>query len=112
MGPDSGNVIKIDRLSPGDLDSQLHVNGLTWLDSELASGTDPGARVRVSATRFERQFGEAIKKLAEQLRGLGLAEEEGGQIRMPARFMDNSTNENHRTLTNRSWAPRCSRSEI
>ena len=70
-GRDSGRLIKIERLSDGDLDTQVNLNGVTWLDREIESGASVDAPARIGATRFERQFAEALKARAEHLRGLG-----------------------------------------
>lgn len=88
MGRDSSTVIKVERLSAVDLDAQIQENGITWLDRELAAGAPVGAPVRAGATRFERQWVDAIRRRAEHLRDLGLAEESDGHLRARARFID------------------------
>jgi type IV secretory pathway VirD2 relaxase len=87
-GRDSGAILKVERHSALDVDRQVHVNGVTWLDQELARGIDPGQPARLGATRFERQLAAALKGRAERLRDLDLASEEHGQWRVRAGFVD------------------------
>ena len=84
---DSGSVLKVERHSLEDLDAQVGLNGVTWLDQELARGTDPESPARVGATRFERQVSTALKARAQRLRQMQLAEE-GEPIRVRAGFLD------------------------
>jgi type IV secretory pathway VirD2 relaxase len=85
---DQGAIIKIERLSAGDLDTQIHENGVTWLDREIAAGAEIGAPPRIGATPFERQIVQAIKDRGQHLKSLGLAEDVSGQLRTKARFID------------------------
>ena len=88
IGRDSGNLIKIERLSREDLECQVKENGVTWLDRELERGASCDGAVRMGASRFERQLAGALKDRAEHLRSLGLTEEIEGRTRVKARFLD------------------------
>jgi len=88
VGRDSGTVTKVERLSVGDLDTQVTENGVTWLDHAIADGADVSGAPRIGASRFERQLAGAIKHRAEHLKSLGLADESEGQIRARGRFLD------------------------
>jgi hypothetical protein len=85
---DSGAILKVERHSLLDVDRQVHLNGVTWLDQELSRGIDPNQPSRVGATRFERQLTLALKERAARLRELDLAFEEHGQWRARALFLD------------------------
>jgi type IV secretory pathway VirD2 relaxase len=87
-GRDSGAMLKVERHSLLDVDRQVQVNGVTWLDQELARGVDPRQPARVGATRFERQLTVALKERAARLQVLDLAFEEHGQWRARAGFLD------------------------
>jgi type IV secretory pathway VirD2 relaxase len=84
----SGANIKVERLSAGDLDTQIHENGVTWLDREINAGAEIGAPPRIGATPFERQIAQALKDRGQHLKSLGLAEDLNGQLRTKARFID------------------------
>jgi type IV secretory pathway VirD2 relaxase len=85
---DSGAILKVERHSLLDVERQVHLNGVTWLDQELSRGIDPNQPSRVGATRFERQLTLALKERAARLRELDLAFEEHGQWRARAGFLD------------------------
>jgi hypothetical protein len=87
-GRDSGAILKVERHSLLDVDRQVQLNGVTWLDQELARGIDPKQPARVGATRFERQLASALKERAARLRDLNLAFEQHGQWRARAGFLD------------------------
>ena len=70
-GRDSGSILKVERHSVLDLDRQVQVNGVTWLDQELARGSRSQSAARVGATRFERQLAAALKERAARLRRSG-----------------------------------------
>jgi hypothetical protein len=65
----------------------VSLNGVTWLDQELARGADPEKPVRVGATRFERQASIALKARAQRLRQMGLAQE-GEPLKLRSGFLD------------------------
>jgi hypothetical protein len=71
-GRDSGRLIQVTRLARGDLDTQVTINGITWLDRQLAVGADPNASVRVGAPRLERQIAAALRARVAHLTTLGL----------------------------------------
>jgi hypothetical protein len=85
---DSGTVIKVERHSATDLETQVAENGITWLDLELQRGASIEGVARVGATRFERQLATALKERALHLKALGLAEEIDGDSRLRSRFLD------------------------
>jgi hypothetical protein len=87
-GRDSGAILKVERHSLLEVDRQVSLDGVTWLDQELARGVDPRQAARVGATRFERQLATALKERAARLRDLNLAFEEHGQWRSRAGFLD------------------------
>jgi hypothetical protein len=75
-------------VSRADLTTQTTVNGVTWLDREIARGASIGETLRVGATRFERDLARAFKDRAEHLQGLGLGEETQGRFRPRGRLLD------------------------
>jgi type IV secretory pathway VirD2 relaxase len=85
---DSGGFIQVKRLSEKDLESQVTVNGVTWLDQELQRGAALEGAARVGASRFERQLATALKDRAAHLQSLSLAQEIDGELRLRARFLD------------------------
>jgi type IV secretory pathway VirD2 relaxase len=85
---DSGTVIKVERHSATDLETQVTENGITWLDRELQRGANIEGAARVGATRFERQLATALKDRALHLKTMGLAEEIDGDLRLRSRFLD------------------------
>jgi hypothetical protein len=86
-GRDSGSILKVERHSLESLEDQVRLNGVTWLDQELARGADPEKPVRVGATRFERQASIALKARAQRLRQMGLAQE-GEPLKLRSGFLD------------------------
>ena len=101
-GRDAGSILKVERHSLEDLDAQVSLVGVTWLDQELARGTDPEKPVRVGATRFERQASIALKARAQRLRQMGLAQE-GEPLKLRSGFLDE--------LYEREWADAAHRLE-
>ena len=88
MGPGGASVIKVERLAAPNLDLQVQVNGVTWLDQELARGANLSGVGRVGATRFERELAMALKDRAQHLKTLGLAQEFDGGMHLKSRFLD------------------------
>jgi hypothetical protein len=81
-------MIDIELVSRADLATQTTVDGVTWLDREIARGEPIAAAVRVGATRFERELAEALKARAGQLQGFGLGEVRDGEFRARGRWLD------------------------
>ena len=86
-GRDSGSILKVELHSLESLENQVRLNGVTWLDQELARGADPEKPVRVGATRFERQASIALKARAQRLRQMGLAQE-GEPLKLRSGFLE------------------------
>ncbi len=84
---DRGRII-VERLAATTLAAQVSAPGVTWLDTELAAGTDPTTRLRIGATRFEREVSQALSQRTEHLSGLGLTAEQDGKIRPKLGFLD------------------------
>jgi hypothetical protein len=80
--------IDMELLSRADLSTQTTVNGVTWLDREIARGAPIAPTLSVGATRFERDLARAFKDRAEHLQGLGLGEETQGRFRPRGRLLD------------------------
>ncbi len=80
--------IDIELVSRADLSTQTTVNGVTWLDREIARGAPIATTLSVGATRFERDLARAFKDRAEHLQGLGLGEETQGRFRPRGRLLD------------------------
>jgi len=85
---DSGSVLKVERHSLEDLEAQVRLNGVTWLDQELARGADPDKPARVGATRFERQVASALKARAQRLAEMGLAGRQDDKFTLRSGFLD------------------------
>jgi len=85
---DSGSVLKVERHSLEDLEAQVRLNGVTWLDRELARGADPDKPARVGATRFERQVGSALKARAQRLAEMELAVRQNEKFTLRSGFLD------------------------
>ncbi len=83
--PDSGRIL-IERLSTTTLAAQVSTPGVTWLDTELAAGADAN-KLRIGATRFEREVSQALAKRTEHLSGLGLTAEQDGKSRPTIGFL-------------------------
>jgi Protein of unknown function (DUF3363) len=75
-------------LTGGDVASHARTHGVTWLDQEIAQGASLNARPNIGAGIFEREFASALQARGEYLKRLGLIEENAGQLRPRARFLD------------------------
>jgi type IV secretory pathway VirD2 relaxase len=85
---DSGAILKVERHSLLDVEHQVRLEGLTWLDQELARGINLERPPRLGATRFERQLAAALKARAARLVELDLATDSQGQWRARVGFID------------------------
>jgi Protein of unknown function (DUF3363) len=78
--------LKVARIAP-DLDSQIMIEGVTFLDRVIAQRSIPVID-RAAARGFESAYGEALRRRAEQLRVWGILEREGSDWRGNSTLLD------------------------
>jgi hypothetical protein len=80
--------IDLELVSRADLTTQTTINGVTWLDREIARGAPIAPTPSVGATRFERDLARAFKDRAEHLQSVGLGEKADGGFRARGRLLE------------------------
>jgi type IV secretory pathway VirD2 relaxase len=97
--PKVGSVVRLEAAAAGkgsqtlkvtevsrDLGTVLKVDGVTFLDRELAR--EGLTKLKPLAQGFEAEYADALKRRAAHLESLGLADIEGGQWRARAGWLD------------------------
>jgi type IV secretory pathway VirD2 relaxase len=86
-GEGAKRSLRVTRLSTTSLEDQIHIDGVTFLDQELARGAVP-ARQQSRGKGFDSELATALAARAKHLEGIGLAEEIEGRWLVRAGFLD------------------------
>jgi type IV secretory pathway VirD2 relaxase len=86
-GEGAPHSLRVTRLSSMSLEDQTRIDGVTFLDQELARGAVP-ARQQLRGKGFDSELATALATRAKHLEGMGLAQEIEGRWRARAGFLD------------------------